>query len=99
MKNENSIYIILLLLSGYLIFKNKKKKGSIIIPSINILKSYAKLNTIVYEDDYDTPIYTFNNETQIVLLDYDKDTGFYKIEYGNGVLKYGYINENNIIYK
>jgi len=98
MNNKNTIYIFLLLIGGYFLFRNKKK-GSIIIEPLTTVKAYAKKGSKAYAKDLSTPIYTFTKDTLIEILDFDEIRGIYKIEYGNGVLQYGYIINSNIIFK
>jgi len=100
MNKKNTVFILLLLIGGYFILKNKnKKKGGIIVLPSTPLKPFAKKNKMVYDSDLNTPIYTFTEDTQINILDYNKITGIYKIEFNNGILRIGFINNDNIIFK
>jgi hypothetical protein len=96
-KNKIYITIGLLLLGVYLYAKNKKPKSRVIVDN-PIKQSYAKKGSTVYKFDLITPIYTFNKEIVLTILEQDPNLPYTKVSFmANNVLKTGYIGDNNII--
>jgi hypothetical protein len=100
-KKNNYIYIILAGLGIYYLLNKTKPKGSIIVDPSQSIKPYAQANSVLYDNDLNTPIYTFNVDTLINLLDQDTERGIYRIEFKSetfGTIT-GFISQYKIIYK
>ena len=99
-KNKIYITLALLLLGIYVIAKPKKPKSRIIIDDTITSKPYAKINATAYMEDLVTPIYTFRNQILLGILDTNDQTNYSKVQFeANGLLKIGYIENNDIIFK
>jgi len=100
MKKKGYLTILLLLIGVIAIARKKKPKSRIIIDNTIITKTYAKINATAYQEDLTTPIYTFRNEVLLGVLDSNEQTNFSKVQFkANGILKIGYIENNDIIIK
>ena len=63
----------------------------------SILRS-SKIVSSVYKFDLITPIYTFNKEIVLTILEQDPNLPYTKVSFmANNVLKTGWIGDNNII--
>ena len=97
MKKKGYLTVVLLLLGVYLFAKNKKPKSKIIISKPNKIP-HSKNGSTVYKYDLVTPVYTFNKEIELTILEQDENLPFTKVSFlANNVLKTGWINDNNII--
>jgi hypothetical protein len=97
MKKKGYLTVVLLLLGVYLFAKNKKTKSKIIVSEPNKIL-HSKNGSTVYKYDLVTPIYTFNKEIELTILEQDENLPFTKVSFlANNVLKTGWINDNNII--
>jgi hypothetical protein len=97
MKKKGYLTVVLLLLGVYLFAKNKKPKSKIIVSEPNKVP-HSKNGSTVYKYDLVTPVYTFNKEIELTILEQDENLPFTKVSFlDNNVLKIGWINDNNII--
>jgi hypothetical protein len=97
-QKKGYLTVILLLLSGFAIARLLKKPKSKIIVSEPNKIPHSKKGSTVYKFDLITPIYTFNKEIELTILEQDENLPFTKISFlANNVLKTGWINDNNII--
>jgi len=97
MKKKGYLTVVLLLLGVYLFAKNKKPKSKIIVSEPNKVP-HSKNGSTVYKYDLVTPVYTFNKEIELTILEQDENLPFTKVSFlANNVLKTGWINDNNII--
>ena len=97
MRKKGYLTVVLLLLGVYLFAKNKKPKSKIIVSEPNKIP-HSKNGSTVYKYDLVTPVYTFNKEIELTILEQDENLPFTKVSFlANNVLKTGWINDNNII--
>ena len=99
-KNKIYITIALLFLGIYVYAKNKKPKSKVIVSDPLNQQAFSIPGTTVYNYDLVTPIYTFNKEIKLGVMEYDQDLPYTKVTFtANNQVKEGYIYNNDIIYK
>jgi hypothetical protein len=100
MKKKGYITILLLLIGVYAIAKKKKPKSRIIVDQPINVKTFSKVGTTVYDNDLQTPIYTFKNSIEVFIIEEDNILNNTKITFtANNQVKTGWVVANNIIYK
>ncbi len=100
MKKKGYITVVLLLLGVYLFAKNRKPKSKIIVSEPDIFNPYSTVGSTVYQYDLSTPIYTFNKEIKLGILENDPDLPYTKVTFtANNTVKTGWIYSNDIQYK
>lgn len=98
---NNYIYLIVAGILVYFFTNKKRNTGTIFIDPLQITRPFAIANSVLYGNDLNTPIYTFNKDTEINILDQDTERGIVEIEFKSetfGVVT-GFISQYKIIYK